>query len=241
MPNKHHQTLLKLIQSNAGKGTQHTFLDSYLGNTNPRYAINAPTLRRLARQWMKDHQDLSVSEFARLLTSLIEGKSSTEKCLAGVLLDYSSEAQRKFDPKLFDRWLDHLEGWAEVDTVCTGDYTITEIPENWRVWKKLLVQLSKSKNVNKQRASLVLLCSPLRHITDHEMSQTALNITDRLRNEKDIRITKAISWILRSMIKHYRPLVVEYLNENSEHIPKIAVRETMMKLNTGTKTKRKVK
>jgi 3-methyladenine DNA glycosylase AlkD len=241
MPNKHHQTLLKLILQNAGKGTQHTFLDSYLGNSNPRYAINAPTLRRLARQWMKDHGDLSVAEFTGLLTSLIKGKSSTEKCLAGVLLDYATDEQRKFDPKLFDQWLDHLEGWAEVDTVCTGDYTVTEIPVNWRVWKKLLGQLSKSKNINKQRASLVLLCSPMRHTSDHEMGQTALNIVDKLRDEKDIRITKAISWILRSMIKHYRPLVVAYLNENKEHIPKIAVRETLMKLNTGTKTKRKVK
>jgi len=50
--NPHHQELLKLIQAKAGKATQHTFSDSYLGNTHPRYAINAPTLRAIGQGWM---------------------------------------------------------------------------------------------------------------------------------------------------------------------------------------------
>jgi 3-methyladenine DNA glycosylase AlkD len=242
MPNNyHHDVLLKLIKDNSGKGTQHTLLDSYLGNSHPRYLINAPTLRKIAKDWMRAHRDLSPKEFTVVLTSLVMGESSTEKCLVGMLLDCSIKAQRKFSPKLFSKWLDHLEGWAEVDSVCTGDYTITEIPENWNAWQKIINQFSKSKNINKRRASLVLLCSTLRHVVDKNIAQTALESVDRLKNEKDILITKAISWLLRSMVTHYRPLLVEYLNKNKEQLPKIAVRETMTKLNTGIKTKRKMK
>jgi 3-methyladenine DNA glycosylase AlkD len=239
--NNYHQALLNLIKDNAGKATQHTFLDSYLGNSHPRYPINAPTLRKIAKDWMKAHRHISPVEFSQLLTSLAKGVSSTEKCLLGMLLDCSTKAQRKFRPTLFNKWLDHLEGWAEVDSVCTGDYTITEIPENWDIWRKQLNEFSKSKNINKRRASLVLLCSTLRHVIDENIAQTALDNVDRLKNEKDILITKAISWILRSMEKHYRPLLVEYLSKNKERLPKIAVRETFAKLNTGTKTKRKIK
>jgi 3-methyladenine DNA glycosylase AlkD len=241
MLNNHHRTILKLIKEHSGKPTQHTFLDSYLGNTHPRYPINVPTLRKLAKDWMKAHQDLSAPAFSKLLSSLAKGKSSTEKCVVGILLDYATLQQRKFDARLFDTWLNYLEGWAEVDSVCTGDYTVTEIPENWKVWKNQLLRLSKSENINKRRASLVLLVSPLRNVVDRKLADTAFQNVDHLKNETDILITKAISWVLRSMEKHYRPLLVEYLHENTESLPKIAVRETMIKLNTGTKTKRKMK
>jgi 3-methyladenine DNA glycosylase AlkD len=241
MLNNHHQAILKLIKEHSGKPTQHTFLDSYLGNTHPRYPINMPTLRKLAKDWMKTHPDLSASAFSKLLSSLVKGESSTEKCVVGILLDYATPLQRKFNAKLFDTWLNHLEGWAEVDSVCTGDYTVTEIPANWKVWKEQLSKFTKSENINKRRASLVLLCSPLRNVIDQKLAVTALRNVDRLKNEKDILITKAISWVLRSMEKHHRHLLVEYLEDNKDTLPKIAMRETMIKLNTGTKTKRKMK
>ncbi|HZX73597.1 MAG TPA: DNA alkylation repair protein, partial [Cyclobacteriaceae bacterium] len=129
--NKHHKELLDLIIENSGKPTQHTFLDSYLGNDHPRYPINSPTLRLIAKEWMKEHSAISASDFEKLLTSLIKGKSSTEKFMAGMLMDICTKEQRKFDPKIFDVWLDHLVGWAEVDVVCTGVYSATEIPAQW--------------------------------------------------------------------------------------------------------------
>ncbi|MEX2231393.1 MAG: DNA alkylation repair protein [Cyclobacteriaceae bacterium] len=237
MINPLHQEILKLIQKNSGKPTQHTFLDSYLGNDHKRYPISAPALRAIAKEWMKAHRDLTPDEFAAMLTSLIEGVSSTEKVMAGILMGYSSKGQRAFDPKVFDQWLDHLVGWAEVDAVCTGDFTITQLPADWTKWKKLLIKLSKDPNTNKRRASLVLFCSPLSRIKDDRMAEVAFEITDKLRSEKEVLITKAISWLLRSMIKHYRESVSAYLKENAEQIPKIAVRETMVKLKTGKKTK----
>jgi hypothetical protein len=65
---------------------------------------------------MKDHRDLSAKEIQQLLTSLVKGKSSTEKCMVGILLDAITKEQRKFDPACFEQWLDYLVGWAEVDS-----------------------------------------------------------------------------------------------------------------------------
>jgi 3-methyladenine DNA glycosylase AlkD len=159
--------------------------------------------------------------------------------MAGVLLDYASTPQRKFDPHLFEKWLDHLVGWAEVDTLCTGKYTTTEIPAQWTTWKKILATLSKSLNINKRRASLVLLCSPLRNAQDDRLASFSIKTIDRLKHEKEILITKAISWVLRCMEKHHRQTVEQYVAANNDTLPKIAVRETLAKLHTGTKTKRK--
>ena len=95
--NPHHKEILSLINNLSGQATQHTFSDSYLGNSHPRYPINAPTLRRIAKEWMKEHRALPTSDFVKLLTSLIKGVSSTEKVMAGILLDTSTREQRKFD------------------------------------------------------------------------------------------------------------------------------------------------
>ena len=237
--NRFHVELLSRILESSGTPTQHTFQDGYLGNDHPRYAISAPVMREIARGWMKSHPELTARTFSRLLTSLIKGKSSTEKCMAGLLLDYASPAQCAFDPVHFDTWLDHLIGWAEVDTLCTGKYTAREIHGQWSAWKKILSSLSKSPNINKRRASMVLLCSPLRERKDDRIADFALTLIDRLKHEKEILITKAISWLLRCMEKNHRKKVEQYLEEHKHSLPKIAVRETLAKLNTGTKTKRK--
>jgi 3-methyladenine DNA glycosylase AlkD len=230
--------ILTLIQQNSGKPTQHTFQDNYLGNTHPRYPISAPVLHRIAKEWKKSVGPLPLSEFEKVITGLIQGKSSTEKCMAGILLSYSTSDQRKFNPELFDSWLDHVIGWAEVDSLCSGEYTVTEIPQNFKAWKKLLVRFSKSKNINKRRASLVFLCAPLRNSSDKFLAEAALDTIDRLKHEKEILITKAISWLLRSMVKHHRKIVETYLKKNVGRLPAIAVRETQTKLKTGRKTKK---
>ena len=169
---------------------------------------------------------------------MVESASATEKSMAGILLDYATPDQRKFKPALFDRWLNHLEGWAEIDAVCTGRYSATEVVNQWNKWKPLLIKFSKSKNINKRRASIVFFCSPLSKVEDKEISQTALQIVDTLKSEREILITKAISWVLRSMVRYNREMVETYLKENIASLPKIALRETLVKLETGKKTKK---
>jgi 3-methyladenine DNA glycosylase AlkD len=237
MTNPFHQEIFTLIKKNSGKPKADPFLNSYLGNDHVRYPINNPTLRAIAKEWMRSHKDLKPEEFRDLLTSLIEGKSCTEKMTAGILMGYSAKDQRNFDPMIFDRWLDHLEGWVEVDTLCTGDFLTTQLPAHWPKWKKLIVKLSKDPNINKRRASLVLFCSVLGRVANDDMAGVAFGNIDRLKSEKDVLITKAISWVLRTMTKHYRERVSTYLKENRDTLPKIAVRETMVKLETGRKTK----
>ena len=238
--NKHHKEILELIIQHSGTPTKHTYLDNYLGNDHPRYPINVPTLRKLASGWIKDHADLNCKEFTSLLTSLVEGESATEKTVAGIMLDYSSKEQRAFNPKLFNSWLNHIKGWAEIDSLCTSKYTSTEVLNQWDKWRLLLIEFSKSKSITKRRASIVVLCSPLRKTNDKRLAEIALINIDELKHEDDILITKAISWVLRTMIKYHKKTVAEYMKANKDSLPKIAVRETMTKLKTGTKTKPKL-
>lgn len=234
--NTHHKTILEQIKRNAGVPTNHTFLDGYLGNSHPRYPIDAPTLRKIAKAWSTTHRHLQTTEFVGVLDSLVKAPSSTEKMMAGILMDYGTVEQTNFNPKIFDDWLNYLEGWAEIDAVCTGKFTIRSISSQWTAWDQILKRFAKSKNINKRRASLVLLCSPIRYDNAPEMRERAFENILKLCGEKHVLITKAISWLLRSMIRQHKSAVSNFINTNREKLPAIAVRETVTKLKTGRKS-----
>lgn len=235
----YHRELLLEIRKKGGKPVRDPFLENYLGNPHPIYKVNSPTLRKIARTWVSAHRDVPADELAKVISSLVLGKTCTEKMMAGILLDSSRKEQRTFDPRLFDHWLNHLIGWVEVDTLCTGRYPETEVPKQWTAWKKVLNKFSRSENIQKRRASLVLLCSPLRRNPDPRLLDQAFKTIDRLGREKEVLITKAISWVLRSASVYFPGEVKKYVTLNESRLPKIAVRETLTKLKTGTKTKRK--
>lgn len=232
-----HTELLSEIVKKSGNPTKHTFLDKYLGNNHPRYSISNPVLRTTVRSWLRA-TPLTPKEFLALLTSLTQAPSSTEKMTAGILLDYASKDQINFDPKIYDRWLNHLVGWVEVDTLCYGHFKIAQVLEQWHSWKKLLLKLNKSKNINKRRASLVLLCKLLTRTDDKRVQVLALQLIDKLKSEREVLITKSISWTLRSMVKLHRAPLTMYITKNKQTLPAIAVRETLTKLETGRKTKK---
>ncbi|HTH55958.1 MAG TPA: DNA alkylation repair protein [Cyclobacteriaceae bacterium] len=229
-----HRELLGEIIKNSKKATQHTFADNYLGNSNLRYAINMPKLRTVGKTWYKK-KILTSKQFYQLVASLIKAPSSTEKMLGGIFLDFDRKHLEKFDPKILDSWLNHLHGWAEIDTLCYGHFKVDIVLEVWPTWKKVLTGLNKSKNINKRRASIVLLCKPLTRSDDERLCKQALQMIDTLKEEKEILITKAISWTLRSMVKLHRSDLEKYLAKNKASLPAIAVRETSTKLKTGRK------
>ena len=81
----------------------------------------------------------------------------------------------------------------------------------------------------------MLLCKPLTRSEDERLSKQAFQMIDSLKLEKEILITKAISWLLRSMAKLHKNDLKKYIDKNKASLPAIAVRETLMKLKTGRK------
>jgi 3-methyladenine DNA glycosylase AlkD len=151
------------------------------------------------------------------------------------LLGYLPAVRKKVSMKQLDSWLDQLVGWAEVDALCQNIFQPEELLENWSVWSTFLSKLSKSNNIQKRRASLVLLTGPTWKSGDQRLHKHAYAIIDHLKHEPDILITKAISWLLRSMADTCPNEVSQYLKQNFDSLPKIAVRETKKKLETGKK------
>jgi hypothetical protein len=56
--------------------------------------------------------------------------------MAAMLIDAATKPQRQIKPKLFEGWLQHVEGWAEIDALCCSKYAVADVVWQWPVWKK---------------------------------------------------------------------------------------------------------
>jgi 3-methyladenine DNA glycosylase AlkD len=232
--NKLHRELVEQIKL-AAKKVDREPPKGYLGSGHKNYGLSNPQKREIAKAWKKDNKDISIDDFIELVDELFQGESYDEKTLAGMLLGYMPNQRKKISPAKLDSWLEKLEGWAEIDGLCQSTFTAQELLDNWQEWKKWLKKFNQSKHISKRRASLVLLVKPVRDSEDTRLTDLAFKNIDKLKSEDDKLITKAISWLLREMTKRHHQLVKDYLDENEDSLPAIAVRETCRKLETGKK------
>ncbi len=213
--------------------------DSYGGSGRPFYNVSVPDRRAITKRWLADHKSMDPDAFLAVVDSLTQGRSHEEVTLAGMLVAANLKARPAVTTDILDRWLGRLNGWAEVDTWCQNLFKAEDMLANWPAWRELIDRLSRDENINKRRAALVLLNGPVHYSPDPRFSQLAFIVLDRSKAERPILITKAVSWLLRSLITQHRDAVVAYLAANEASLPAIAVRETRTKLTTGTKSGRK--
>lgn len=233
--NIHHRELLQMVQAAHKKDFGFFDLAHYLGTPHTVYGIDTATKKDIVRTWKTKHKDLTYDEYLELIVSLNKGDSFEEKLLSSSILGSFPTYLRQIDPMFLDGLLEHLTGWAEIDSLCQSTFGADEMLAQWGKWKKVLQQFNQSSWISKRRASLVLLAKPCRESDDQRLSSLAFQNVSNLLREKDILITKAISWLLRALIKHHKDEVSQYLKDNEFRLPKIAVREVRRKILTGKK------
>tara|TARA_B100000745_G_scaffold297999_1_gene245844 strand:+ start:1305 stop:2012 length:708 start_codon:yes stop_codon:yes gene_type:complete len=233
--NKHHRRIVKDLNKYAGEANPTMAGDSYTGSNHFYYAVRVPTRRKLIKNWLRVNADLSDREKLTVVDSLFHGKSHEEKTIAAYLLGYCPGVRKLATHKMLEKWLYVLVGWAEVDALCQNIFTAEELLADWNNWEVWLIKQTKVQNISLRRSSLVFLTWPTVKSSDERLHDLAYQNIDTLKYESDILITKAISWLLRSMAETRPKSVVAYLEKNEDTLPKIAMRETRRKLKTGKK------
>ena len=228
-----HKALLEELRA-ASRPAGGFDLQAYAGTTSPMLNVRVPDRRRIARAWLKAHRHWSTAQVLALVDDLVAGETHDEKTLGLLLLE--GRGRRPFGPAEVDRWLDRLVGWAEVDSLCQSTFGPEDLLGDWEAWCGFIRRLSKDPNINKRRASLVLLCRSTRASPDPRLLQLGLEIVEALKGQREILITKAVSWVLRTMGEQHPAEITAYLEANAATLPAIAVRETRIKLTTGRKT-----
>ncbi len=208
---------------------------AYSGSPHPSFRLSVPANRSIGRAWLSRSKGAPAETLMAVVNSLFDGQSYEEKTLAAMLVGLSRTIRAGVRASDIDRWLDGLIGWAEVDTLCQNAFSAEDMLTDWPAWQGLIGRLACDANVNKRRASLVLLTGPVHYSDDERFVRLALDNIERLKAERDILITKAVSWLLRAMTGRHRDAVMSYLERNEASLPRIAVRETRAKLETGRK------
>jgi 3-methyladenine DNA glycosylase AlkD len=201
--------------------------------TRAHYGIPQPELRAFIKTWSQTNP-LSYDDWITALDDLYAGNLLEEKLFAGILLDQYPTYRRQLPLSQFDTWLGQLDGWQEVDNTCQSTFSAKELLARWDEWETFLRGLSTDDNINKRRASIVLLLPSLSKSPDDRFWSLAVTNINQIRHEKDKLITKAISWVLRTSIRHHRDGVMQYIAEKTD-LPAFVVREVETKLKTGKK------
>ena len=212
--------------------------DSYSGSGHPFFNVSAPKLRGIGRAWLAARRKADDADRVAVIGSLFVGEAYEEKVLAVVLLGANARMRGLGTAALVDGWLGHLQGWAEIDSLCASVFGPDEMDVDWPAWRGLIRRLARDANINRRRAALVLLCRPTRLSPDPRYRDLAFEVIEQLKAERPILITKAVSWLLRSMASHHGAAVAACLDANAASLPAVAVRETRTKLRTGTKSGR---
>jgi 3-methyladenine DNA glycosylase AlkD len=235
---KEHRRLGDTLRALAGPGSvARQDKDTYSGSPHQSHGVAVPDLRRLARGWVGANRGLAAEAILAVLDSLFAGDVHDEKTLGALILGYSSTARSAATPQRADGWLDQLVGWAEIDALCSNVFQADDFLSDWAAYGPWLRRLTTDPNINKRRASLVLLTGPVRRSDDTRLAAAAFDSLRTLQAERPILITKAVSWLLRNLIARHQDSVVSYVEDNRALLPAIAVREVEAKLDTGRKTR----
>ncbi|MFA5827774.1 MAG: DNA alkylation repair protein [Candidatus Shapirobacteria bacterium] len=232
-----YQEINNKLDSLGNKGTpkDRAWVQKYLGSDKTTLCVKTGDIKKIAKDISKKY-DFDKNSLVNLL-DLIYSKATTfeEMAVAASLLGALPKIKSRLDPESLDNWLLFTVGWAETDVLCQSNFTADDLLNNWHRWQKFLRYLAKSDNIHKRRASMVLLCKSLRQSDDPRLMNFAFEQIEKLKHEKEILITKAVSWLLRSLVKFHPRELSEYLNNHQTTLPKIAYREANSKLLTGKK------
>jgi len=226
---------LKILKKNADekyrKGNEMT-APSGLSNLG----IRVPILRKIAKDWSKKNKDIRDRDFLNLIQALWKQPIFELRSLAQELLMAHKKFLRQFDWKVGEFWLKDVDNWSHCDVLST------QILGFLVLWDKSYLNNLKSylKKPGRwhRRAGIVSL---LQLIRKREIkAKEVLRMIDEIKNDKDPMIQKAISWVLREMIRAgFNQEVDVYLHQNKNIFATYVIREVDNKLRTGLKSGKK--
>jgi 3-methyladenine DNA glycosylase AlkD len=229
-----HKEIISQLEALSNTGNKSQSSSSYTGSRHFFYVVPVPKRRALIKAVIINRE---AKELLLLSDALFKGKSHEEKTMGAMILTYHKDVRQLCDFHTLDSWLNELVGWAEIDAFCYNTFSPEELLADLKPWKQFICALAHDANINKRRAALVFLTHPTARSNDERIHALAFKLILQLAPEKDILITKAISWLLRSQIDTKKNEVADFIKMHESKLPKIAVRETRRKILTGKKNK----
>ena len=213
--------------------------DNYHGQGAHAYlGLSVPQRRAVAKAWVTQHRRDGAEEVLGLVESLMAGSTYEEKTLGPLLLASHPAARQAVTPAQVSGWLGGLRGWAETDLLCQSLFPAEQLLADWTRWDHTLAAMTQAEQAERRRASLVLLTGPVRSDGDERLLSRSLANLQVLKADRDPLVSKAVSWLLRTLIARHRSALDAWMAANKGDLSAAIRREVETKLSTGLKSGR---
>jgi 3-methyladenine DNA glycosylase AlkD len=190
-----------------GKG-QYGEGDIFLG-------VTVPELRKIA----KANKEINLDQVKELLESKIHEERFV--ALQILKLKYLSAKNKKQIADFYLKNRKNINNWDLIDT--SAHYILGSFLKDKD--KKILYKLARSKNLWDKRISII---STFAFIYEKKFTDT-IKIAEILISDKHDLIHKAVGWMLREVGKRDDSVLKNFLNKNSQKMPRTMLRYAIEK------------
>ena len=199
------------------------------------YGLRVFEIRQILRDWRREHKDVALRDLLSLVQALWDGESREERLLALELLRHYPASIAELTWRQLDDWRKDSDNWELIDVLglgVLGPWIAFDAQERaTRLW-----DLLAREDVWSRRLGLVATLGLERSETVFDSAALALELVDQCREERDPKISKAVSWVLRDLSRNHSDVITAYLEENEALLAPHVVREVTNKLTTGRKS-----
>jgi 3-methyladenine DNA glycosylase AlkD len=201
------------------------------------HGVRMPNLRRIARDWKKEHKEIDRGELMLLVEALWQAESQEQRVLALELLRAYPGQVESLLWDHFERWRGLVDNWGLTDglgSCILGPWIIADPGSRLGHLRDLIADTDHWS----RRLALVATVPINRGHAGMTIPELTLELIDRVKHERDPMITKAVSWALREMTKTHPDQVAGYVKQNRGLLAAHVVRDVGNKLRTGLKSGR---
>ena len=206
---------------------------AYLKSEHQFYGVKVPTLRKIAKAWLKQHKSADINDIIEMTALLWDSDWHEERSLATLLLQYRSDdltlAHLPHIEKMMNEatswvYLDALATWVVGTLIDTDSRTLDYLP----VW-------ADSENFWVRRAAILAQIPQFRRGEgDFDLfARLAVPMFDEGKDwakEERFFIRKAIGWALRELATRRPELVHDFVRQHREQMSGLTFREATRKL-----------
>jgi alkylated DNA nucleotide flippase Atl1/3-methyladenine DNA glycosylase AlkD len=193
----------------------------YLKSDLDFLGVTVPKLRTVARGWLAEHPDLDRPGLLRLVRALWATRVHELRAFGVELLEARAGLLRSEDAALLEDLLRRSRSWAFVDSIAAS--LMGPLVERDPRLNRTLDRWAKDEDFWLRRSALLALLLPLRR--GQGDWPRFVRYADRMLEEREFFIRKAIGWVLREVGKKHPERVREFLRERRDRVSGLTRRE----------------
>ena len=208
-----------------GVGTEERAINEkrYLKSEIEHYGVNVPEIRKQAKRFARERQDLSKNDVTHLTLELWDRDVYELRKLAINILAAKVSLLNVEDLEFLEQLLRRSYTWALIDDMSFN--VIVPVLSGIDDSASIRARWAQDENFWVRRTAMLALLPRLRRGTEGWGEFTAY--ADAMLEEKEFFIQKAIGWVLREVSKHSPDLVAEWLRPRARIASSVTMREAV--------------